>query len=1064
MSSTMKKLRRLNAMKRLGKTDSHRLLVMADDVADELRATVLQKTKSAWKLEPTGGVANDGVAESVEDNHPPSLATMELVMEYKGSQKPLDTEVNGHVNSDLGESVEEGKLYEGHNIDGSDQNRKSFSFLDDIPEVQEEPDCEPGLEPEFENHTRESLPEYLDLVQSLSTILIPKFARLAYDAQNETTIADKMIDGEAQDAKDPSLATRLKNRFVAYGRRKLQMNYETPEPYAAKDVLNTGRQALLKTIPGHEDPVMDETLVQLLFLIYGEFDRANDEQLVKEMVRVAKSASGRFDEESLINAISSDLSAWDPTCVDTPATFFYDVFGIPLPGIKTKLKKDEVEEARASDEGGAALTNSSSKEDVELPSVDPKPALQEVPVKQELSLCSKCYKFFFPVMYAIRREKLDFSTAFLGVDMVVDVAFSTIVLILIWISYILVSFTYVSLLLDSGIRDQDCEGSEYGCLIAQTIYSWVVIACILIAVGMVHIAVISVGNNPADQSFRRQVFACLVTLINTFLPFGIVRWAKRHEDKISYEVKTDMDSGSYKILQILTLVVGGVLALVFAVQGLILLLVNGDHPHKLPRFLQLVSSATSWDAETRIYKAAKFKVDKIISNALCLHKSDQVATETVPNFTISTKMALEGTRDEVSRNFITRGETKEQAGGIVWTFWKFCDGSLHSQEGLWINTRLLAKAANDVRASLGPDQPEWILDLFPTGAMVEGALIPATFSSLAVLVLTIILYVPSSIATVLKYRGKLLPSLGSPYFQKVRKNVDMTYMNTANAIYGLLGSTALVYFVVGLFIFLFLWPYTKEFMVSLTAWILGLGVTILLRMVLTGACRKAQYRAYYRIKPAGARITSLALECWYIGVAVSILIARISQFVAAAVFWVGRIDAPYLSEDVVLFGYGFDMVPSHYCKDLLVHEAHRHPYIERLTQMYLMMLRHGDRFISNACTAWRQLLVLAMMPWMLKYRVFKEERRIAAELEAENEAKRVEEEEEEDQYYGIKQMQKGATETGLEFTNEVLDAGGQLYGAGAEIADEFGKMVKSGADKAAGVTAGSLDKDKSPST
>ena len=34
-------------------------------------------------------------------------------------------------------------------------------------------------------------------------------------------------------------------------------------------------------------------------------------------------------------------------------------------------------------------------------------------------------------------------------------------------------------------------------------------------------------------------------------------------------------------------------------------------------------------------------------------------------------------------------------------------------------------------------------------------------------------------------------------------------MNTANAIYGLLGSALLVYFVVGLIIFLFVWPYTQ---------------------------------------------------------------------------------------------------------------------------------------------------------------------------------------------------------------------------------------------------------------
>ena len=110
-------------------------------------------------------------------------------------------------------------------------------------------------------------------------------------------------------------------------------------------------------------------------------------------------------------------------------------------------------------------------------------------------------------------------------------------------------------------------------------------------------------------------------------------------------------------------------------------------------------------------------------------------------------------------------------------------------------------------------------------------------------------------------------------------------------------------------------------------------------------------------------------------------ITRLGQFIAGAFFWIGRIDVYYLSEDVSVFGLQLDLVPSYFIKDILVHEAHRHPYMERLAQMYVMKAQHRSTFVTEAGAAWRQLILLAYMPWLSKYRVFGEERREQA-LEA----------------------------------------------------------------------------------
>ena len=58
------------------------------------------------------------------------------------------------------------------------------------------------------------------------------------------------------------------------------------------------------------------------------------------------------------------------------------------------------------------------------------------------------------------------------------------------------------------------------------------------------------------------------------------------------------------------------------------------------------------------------------------------------NVTRSQKVALASVREKTMRNFIVRGERKEEVGGIFWTWWKYFDGTLFDHEGLWIHTRL----------------------------------------------------------------------------------------------------------------------------------------------------------------------------------------------------------------------------------------------------------------------------------------------------------------------------------------------------------------------------------------
>lgn len=65
-----------------------------------------------------------------------------------------------------------------------------------------------------------------------------------------------------------------------------------------------------------------------------------------------------------------------------------------------------------------------------------------------------------------------------------------------------------------------------------------------------------------------------------------------------------------------------------------------------------------------------------------------------------------------------------------------------------------------------------------------------------------------------------------------------------------------------------------------------------------------------------------------------------------------------------------DPFPTIHMRDIMSHEAHRHPYMEAMGTIYLMKLRYGNLFCSNAGSCWRLVFVYALMPWLQKYRVF----------------------------------------------------------------------------------------------
>lgn len=105
-----------------------------------------------------------------------------------------------------------------------------------------------------------------------------------------------------------------------------------------------------------------------------------------------------------------------------------------------------------------------------------------------------------------------------------------------------------------------------------------------------------------------------------------------------------------------------------------------------------------------------------------------------------------------------------------------------------------------------------------------------------------------------------------------------------------------------------------------------------------------------------------------VGFAIGTALARAIKLILIAALYIGRVDTPLLAPGVGV-GPLMDRYPFIFRQDILALEAHRHPYIDLIGKMYLLKLRHGDRFANRAGYCYRLIFAVALLPWLRKYRV-----------------------------------------------------------------------------------------------
>jgi len=567
-----------------------------------------------------------------------------------------------------------------------------------------------------------------------------------------------------------------------------------------------------------------------------------------------------------------------------------------------------------------------------------------------------------------------------SIDQVADTYRSMAFVILLWVTFCVFYLSYLWQI-DKGFG-KFCKNTlangdtTFPCLIANGIGRWLMIFIQLSFVGTTFIFFASMGNESYTSNHCHIVGYTLFGMVVIFIFTGvtfissfdayIINTTKKQNFKYFYFVSLFMGIAlnSFQFIRLLRLL----------------------YPDPNLKWIDSILTPSMTKAEVFIKQAAVVKTNRIIENALAMHQAENRERSPDPGRSTVSKHRT-GVFGHAMLNFVRNEGLNEPAGGLWWAWKRYRSRAILYEDGVWIHSRLVA--ANVAQwficfgilfggaftiHTVGESLVEKVLQnpdyqtIHPwqyTTAIAIG--LAAGFPAA---VWVTLVYIPSFISTVMSFRTGARPSLKDKEFLRHRYAEDNTTVLFGCALWGALFTGVITSAVVGGIFFFFFWEQTRNAALAILAQVIGITVTYTVKILILLCLRSSFFHAFYRVKPAASNIMGVLLECWNLGLSPGFILGRTGQILGLGILYIGRMDTDFLAKGVASFGrVHLDTYSLTFRKDLLLHEAHRHPYIERLGVMYMLKLRYGKPFMTRAGRYWRILFTLALMPWMRKYRL-----------------------------------------------------------------------------------------------
>lgn len=263
-----------------------------------------------------------------------------------------------------------------------------------------------------------------------------------------------------------------------------------------------------------------------------------------------------------------------------------------------------------------------------------------------------------------------------SIDYVAENFRSVYFTIILWVTVVLAYFAYIAEVnLVLGNLDCDRFKSDIGCRIVNAIVAWLTIFAQLSILGTGFLLLASAGNSV----YVKQEFASVAHVLLGMATIAVCCLLSYAYNVTVFFADTNTDGSSVdNFLTVLTLILGTIL-ICFQIKALLLAVLPLDWYENIPMIQRLLISGMA-KAELKTKQAATWKIEKMVQNAQQLHDFEWASNSSRSRSTHGRAMlAYNATTDK-----------REVCGGILWTFRKLWDGTLSSQEGVWLHARLIA--------------------------------------------------------------------------------------------------------------------------------------------------------------------------------------------------------------------------------------------------------------------------------------------------------------------------------------------------------------------------------------